>query len=248
MSAIVKHRKTAQRRSKRADLWHRIKKNWAAYVFISPFYILFAVFDLFGLLFSFYISFFRWDGLSPMRWMELQNYAALFADEKFILSIKNTLFLMVFDLPIKLFTPLLLAVALNSKRLKARGAFRTLFYLPEVTPGIVVATMFSYFFRSDRSIVNYVIQLMGGSSIPWFTDPFWAKMIRVLLSGWGSQGYMMIVSLAGLQSIPEELIEAAIVDGANRVQIFFMVTLPLLRPVILFATIITINHALQRFS
>ena len=247
MSVIVKRRERIQKSGK-TDLWHRIKKNWAAYVFISPFYILFSIFGLFSLIFSFYISFHRWDGLTPMRWWAIKNYVELFTDDKFLIAIRNTMILTLFDLPLKVFTPLLLAVALNSKLVKGRGAFRTCFYLPEVTSAVVVAIVFSYFFSGDTSFINYFIELLGGPRIPWLTDRFWAKMSLVILSGWWSQGYHMIIYLAGLQSIPQEVIEAAIVDGANRAQIFSKITLPLLRPIIIFTSIITINHGLQRFA
>jgi ABC-type sugar transport system permease subunit len=238
----------AKGRSRTAGLWFRVKKNWAAYVFISPFYVLFAVFGLFSLVFSFYISFHRWDGLTPMRWWALGNYVELFADDKFLTAIKNTMILLLFDLPLKVFTPLLLAVALNSRLIKGLGFFRTCFYLPEVTSAVVVAIVFSYFFSGDTSFVNYFIQRLGGPRIPWLTDRFWAKMSLVILSGWWSQGYHMVIYLAGLQSIPQDVIEAAIVDGANRRQILTKITLPLLRPIIIFTSIITVNHGLQRFA
>jgi ABC-type sugar transport system permease subunit len=248
MSVVAKRGEEIQRKPRKASLWHRIKRNWAAYVFISPFYILFSVFGLFSLVFSFYISFHRWDGLTPMRWWALKNYAELFADDKFLIAIRNTMVLTLFDLPLKVFTPLLLAVALNSKLVKGRGAFRTLYYLPEVTSAIAVAIVFSYFFSGDTSIVNYFVQRLGGPKIPWRTDRFWAKISLVILSGWWSQGYHMIIYLAGLQSIPHEVVEAAIVDGAKRRQIFTKITLPLLRPIVIFTSIITINHGLQRFA
>jgi ABC-type sugar transport system permease subunit len=248
MHTATEYLETRQRRPRARELLRRVKKNWAAYVFISPFYILFAVFGLFSLIFSFYISFHRWDGLTPMRWWGLGNYVELFKDDKFLISIRNTGILLLFDLPLKVFTPLLLAVALNSRLVKGQGFFRTFFYLPEVTSAVVVAIIFSYFFSGDTSIVNYFIQQLGGPRIPWLTDRFWAKISLVLLSGWWSQGYHMIIYLAGLQSIPQEVTEAAVVDGANRVQVFTKITLPLLRPVIVFSAIITVNHGLQRFA
>jgi ABC-type sugar transport system permease subunit len=215
MSVVAEHLQTAQRRPGARELLRRIKKNWAAYVFISPFYILFAIFGLFSLIFSFYISFHRWDGLTPMRWWGLGNYVELFTDDKFLISIRNTGVLLLFDLPLKVF---------------------------------VVAIIFSYFFSGDTSIINYLIEQLGGPRIPWLTDRFWAKISLILLSGWWSQGYHMIIYLAGLQSIPQEVTEAAVVDGANRVQIFMKITLPLLRHVIVFSAIITVNHGLQRFA
>jgi len=245
MSVMPKQQSSAQRRS---DLWLRVKKNWHAYLFISPFYISFLIFGVFSFVFSIYVSFHRWDGLTPMRWLGLGNYVELFHDPYFFQTVKNTFILLLLDFPLKVFTPLLLAVALNSVLVKGRGIFRTLFYLPEVTSAVVVAIVFKYFFKGDTSIVNYLIVRLGGSAIPWLTDPFWAKISLTILSGWWSQGYHMLLYLAALQSIPQEVTEAAIVDGANQVQIFTKITVPLLKPVIIFTSVITVMAGLQRFS
>jgi len=246
MSAMIREQTKAQRR---ADLWRRIKKNWHAYLFISPFYILFLVFGVFSFAFSIYVSFHRWDGLTPMRWLGIGNYVELFHDPYFFQTVKNTFILLVLDFPLKVFTPLVLAVALNSALIKKRrGIYRTLFYLPEVTSAVVVAIVFKYFFKGDTSIVNYFIVQLGGSAVPWLTNPFWAKISLTILSGWWSQGYHMLLYLAALQSIPDEVVEAAVVDGANRVQVFFKITVPLLKPVILFTSIITVMAGLQRYA
>ena len=239
--------RTASRATK-GQLWRQIRKNWAAYFFISPFFILYSVFGLFGLFFSLYISFHHWDGLTPMKFRGFGNYSELFADEIFWESIRNTLVLLVFDFPFKVGFPLLLAVALNSKLIRGRGLFRTAFYVPEVTSAVVVAVIFRYLFDRDTGIVNYALNLFGVENIAWLQDPFWAKVSFVLLSGWWSQGYHMIIFLAALQTIPNVLLEAAMLDGANHVQSFMRITLPLLRPIIIFSAIITTIAGLQRFS
>jgi ABC-type sugar transport system permease subunit len=238
---------TASRGTK-GQLWRRIRKNWAAYFFISPFFILYTVFGLFGLFFSLYISFHHWDGLAPMKFRGFGNYSELLQDEIFWESIRNTLVLLLFDFPLKVGLPLLLAVALNSKLIRGRGFFRTAFYVPEVTSAVVVAVIFRYLFDRDTGIVNYGLSLLGVESIAWLQDPFWAKVSFVLLSGWWSQGYHMIVFLAALQTIPNDLLEAAMVDGANHFQSFMRITLPLLRPIIIFSAIITTISGLQRFG
>ncbi len=235
-------------RSTKGQLWRRIRKNWAAYVFISPFFILYSIFGLFGLIFSFYISFHHWDGLVAMKYRGFGNYVELFQDEIFWESIRNTLILLLFDFPLKVGLPLLLAVALNSKLIRGRGLFRTAFYVPEVTSAVVVAVIFRYLFDRDTGIVNYILSLVGVENIAWLADPFWAKVSFVILSGWWSQGYHMIIFLAALQTIPNDLLEAAMVDGANHFQSFMRITLPLLRPIIIFSAIITTIAGLQRFS
>ena len=132
MEATIK-RNERSRGAKIAETLRRMRKNWIAYAFISPFYIWFAVFGLFALVFSFYVSFHRWDGLTPMRWWGLRNYAELFGDKQFYTSLQNTFLLLLFDVPLKVFTPLILAVLLNSRTVKALGLFRMGYYLPEVT-------------------------------------------------------------------------------------------------------------------
>lgn len=249
-ASVAGARKTAPptARDTRAGLWRRIRKNWAAYVFISPFFILYSVFGLFGLFFSLYLSFHHWDGLTPMRFRGLGNYAELFQDDIFWLSIRNTIILLLFDFPLKVGTPLLLAVALNSKLVRGRGLFRTGFYVPEVTSAVVVAIIFRYLFDRDTGMVNFALNTFGVESIAWLQHPFWAKVSFVLLSGWWSQGYHMVIFLAALQTIPQDLIEAAMVDGANQVQTFLRITLPLLLPVIVFSAIITTTAGFQRFA
>jgi ABC-type sugar transport system permease subunit len=237
-----------QRNVTRHKVWRQIQKYWAPYFFISPFFILYSIFGLFGLLFSLYVSFHHWDGLTPMKWRGMGNYTELFQDEIFWISLQNTLILLLFDFPLKVGTPLLLAVALNSKLVKLRGWFRTGFYIPEITSAVVVAIIFRYLFDRDTGIINYILEVIGLPHIAWLQDPFWAKVSFILLSGWWSQGYHMIIFLAGLQSIPTELEEAARVDGANQVQVFFKITLPLLRPIIVFSAIITTIAGLQRFA
>lgn len=246
-NATLTHSRT-QGRSKLGHTLYRMRRNWAAYVFISPFYILFSIFGLFGLLFSFYVSFHRWDGLTPMRWWGIQNYVELFGDKQFFMSLQNTVILLLFDFPLKVFTPLVLAVFLNSKTVRWRSFFRTGYYLPEVTSSIVIAIIFSYFLDRNTGIFNHLLTSVGLEPIAWLHDRFWAKISLVLLSGWWSQGYHMVIYLAGLQGIPEDVIEAAIVDGASRTQIFFKITIPMLRPIIIFSMIITTNAGLQRFA
>jgi cellobiose transport system permease protein len=235
-------------RGSKGELWRRIRKNWAAYFFISPFFILYSVFGLFGLFFSLYISLHHWDGLTPMKFRGLGNYSELFQDAIFWTSIRNTLLLLLFDFPFKVGLPLLLAVALNSKLVRGRGFFRTAFYVPEVTSAVVVAVIFRYLFDRDTGIVNYGLSMFGVENIAWLQDPFWAKVSFVLLSGWWSQGYHMIIFLAALQTIPNDLLEAAMVDGANHFQSFMRITLPLLQPIIIFSVIITTIAGLQRFA
>ena len=244
----IERRPVARRRGKAAELLHQMRRNWAAYVFIAPFYVLFLVFGLFALIFSFYVSFHRWDGLTPMRWWGTKNYVELFSDEIFFMSLRTTFFLLLFDIPLKAFTPLVLAVMLNSRLVRARGFFRAGYYLPQVTSAVVVATMFSYFFNKDTGFVNYATGAVGLPRINWLFDPFWAKMSLVILSGWWSQGWHMVLYLGGLQGIPTEVIEAAVVDGATRTQIFFRITLPLLRPMVVFTLIIATISGLQKFA
>lgn len=121
MNVAVERSRPASRA--RFTVWKAVRKNWAAYVFISPFYMLFSIFGLFSLVFSLYVSFHRWDGLTPMRWWGIKNYVELFQDEVFFTAVKNTFLLLLFDFPLKVVTPLILAILLNNRLVKFRGFF-----------------------------------------------------------------------------------------------------------------------------
>jgi ABC-type sugar transport system permease subunit len=224
-----------------------MKKYWFAYVFISPFYINFLVFTLFSLVYSFYVSFHHWDGMRPMVSAGLGNYIELADDAVFITSIKNTLVMMLMDYPAQIIAPLVIAAILNAKMVKAKGFFRTAYYIPNYTSTVVITFVFQILFMTRKGLVNFFLGQFGIPPVAWLTDDTWAKVTIVLLALWRDLGFRMMIYLAGLQSIPTDLYEAAVVDGANAFQSFFRITVPMLRPVIVFVMITTTIGSVQRF-
>jgi multiple sugar transport system permease protein len=195
------------------------------------------------LLYALVVSLTDFDGISPRwHWIGLANYAELLQNADTWFSLSRTLLYTLITVPLSVAGGLGLAVLLN-QRLKAVGFFRTVFYLPSVVPVVASAIMWKLMFDRDAGAINAIIERLGIPIVTWLVDPmvFYALIIMVL---WGLGGGM-IISLAGLQGIPGELQEAAVVDGANSWQTFWRITLPLLSPILFFQVITGVIYALQ---
>ena len=231
------------------SLWHEIKKHWVAYVYISPFYILFAIFGAFPILFSFFLSFQEWRGNGPMEFIGLENYARLFQDHLFWVSFWNTAVIWIAVHVPMLTLALILAFILNSGMVKFKEIFKTLYFTPMVTSSVAVSLVFTTMYGIRYGFINYVLRSIGLPRIDWWGGSgFWIKPAIILLIMWRWLGWNMVIYLAGLQGIDTELYEAARVDGANYPQIFWHVTLPLLRPVILFTVILSFIGGITIFD
>ncbi|HAL61659.1 MAG TPA: hypothetical protein DCP08_04530 [Chloroflexi bacterium] len=234
----------------RRGLWREIvKKRWA-YVFISPFYILFLVFGFFPVLFSIYLSFHKWKGLGPMEFVGLKNYTYLLGvgGKAFWQSIENGIILFFMYVPIMTFVAIVLAVILNSKLVRFFQGYRTMIFAPYVTSMIAAGFTFRLLLENKGGLFNVALNMLGLPGIPWLENVWWARVSLCLLVVWGWLGYNMVIMLAGLQTIPRELTEAALIDGASPVQAFFYITIPLLRPVILFSVILSTMGSFGLFN
>ncbi len=223
---------------KRPTLWREIKRNRVAYAYISPFFILFAIFGLFPIVAGFYISFFRWDGTGAMKWRALDNYIRLFTDPTFLKAISNTFYIgIIAHIPI-LFGGLVLAYVLNGTFVKGQNLFRTVFFLPMVTSSVAVTIVFSSMFGNNFGILNYFLGMLGIEKIDWLGGA--GQHIRtsvIIMFAWKWVGWNMVIYLAGMQGISKDIYEAATIDGARPSQTFCRITLPLLKPIILFTLI-----------
>ncbi len=229
-------------KSRGKTLWRKIVKNRWAYVFISPFYILFAVFGLFPVLFSIYLSFQKWNGYGPMEFVGLKNYTFLsgVGGKAFWQSISNGIVLFFMYVPIMTITAIVVAVILNSRRVRFFQGYRTMIYAPRVTSMVAAGMTFRFMLNAKGGLFNVALGMLGLPAVPWLEHVWWAKVSLCLLVIWGWLGQNMVYMLAGLQTIPYELTEAARVDGANSVQAFYYITLPLLRPAIVFAVLLSV--------
>lgn len=234
---------------RRRPLWREIGRHWVDYLFISPFFITFIIFKLWPLLWAFQLSFSQWRGFGPMRWVGLDNYRALLKDPYIVQSLINTLQFAYILLPTGIFLSIVLAVFLNIRNLPGRGIFRTIYFLPYVTSSIIVAIVFTQLFDDHMGWINNMLRSIGLEPVPWLRGSQWAaKWVVILLTHWGGLGYNVLLFLGGLQAIDNELYEAARIDGAGELQIFWRITLPLLYPIIFFLTIIATIGLLNMFN
>ena len=226
------------------------RRSWSAYLFISPGLILFGLFTLFALGFAFYLSFHEWSVIEKERpFVGLENYRDILDDERFQRSVINTFYFTGASVPLTMFLGLLVALMLNQP-IRMRGLFRTLYYLPVVTPFVVVAILWKFLYNADFGLFNYYLLRTHLIDEPllWLSDKDLAMPSVILMSVYSGIGSAMILYLAGLQSIPEELYEAAKVDGAGAFQRFRHITVPQLAPTTLFLLVISIIYSLQVFT
>jgi multiple sugar transport system permease protein len=230
------------------------KRNWlrqtnlAPYFFISPFFILFVIFFLFPTVFALVLGFFRWRALGTPEWFGLANYERLLRDRIFWQAVQNTIFYSGFSLFIIVPLALVEAMALNAKALRFKTLWRILYFAPIVTSTVAVAIVFRILYNRDFGVINNILISLGATPIDWLGDQMWVKWAVMGVVVWRWTGLLAVYFLAGLQSIPEELHEAAAIDGANAFQRFLNVTLPSLRPVILFVSVIVLIGSMQIFD
>ena len=218
-------------------------------LFISPFFVLFAVFSLYPIGFSAWLSLHDWSLVGPARWVGLGNYHALLHDTLFWQSMLNAALLFLIYVPAMTFLALVLAALLNSRYVRLEGLWRTLIFLPYIMSGTVAAAFtFQLLLDGDAGYANRLLSFVGVSPVSWLGSTWWARISVGLLVLWAWLGYNMLIMLAGLLAIPPELSEAARVDGAGPVRIFFRITVPLLRPVILFSVTLSIIGTFSLFT
>jgi lactose/L-arabinose transport system permease protein len=231
---------------KRANLEKKYRM-WG-WFFVGPASLLIFALSFYPMLHAFVLS--LQSGLgSNLRFTGIRNYYRLFQDSTFLSALVNVFEYLIIQVPVMLLLALVLASVLNNPRLKCRGLFRTMVFLPCATSLVSSAMIFKSFFAVD-GVVNFFLLKTGIISNPvsWLSHPVWAKLIIILVITWRWTGYNTIFYLAGLQNIDTSVYEAAKIDGASPAHQFFGITLPLLRPVILLTAIMSTNGTLQLFD
>ena len=233
------------------ELWHY--RHF--YLFISPFFLLFALFGLYPLLFSLYLSFVKWDGMTAMQWVGIANFRSMLDDEILRRAVWNTLAIGLLYVPPMMILAFVFAQLLNSRWLKFRAFYRAAFFLPCVTPMVVIAVVFGLIFSAEKGVLNYaltglnhLLPFLHLQPIPWLTSEDWSKVTVAILVIWRWTGYNMVLMLAGLQGIPGEYYEAALVDGATPFQRMVHITLPQMRPTFRFCGLLSLLGTIYMFD
>jgi multiple sugar transport system permease protein len=224
----------------------RLRRNLTTLSFLAPVLVGIVVFFLYPLLSAVYFSFTKFDLLTVPRWVGLANYRRMGEDPFLLQSIRNTLWMVVVFVPVRIISAIGLAMLLTQLR-RGAGFFRTIFYLPALAPPVAATIAFVYLLKPGTGPVNTFLAQLGIEGPLWFNSPEWAKPSLVLLGLWGI-GDLMIIFLAGILGVPASLYEAAALDGANAWHRFRYVTIPTIRPVILFATVTGVIYTLQYFD
>lgn len=219
--------------------------NRTPYLFVAPFLLVFIATIIIPVLMSLVFSFMEIG--QEFKFVGIQNYIHLFDDPFFLKSYLNVFILMVGTIPVTVMLALFFAVLLNSPKVKAKGFFRTVYYIPTVTSMVAIATVFLTFYN-PTGLFNTLLSMFNFDPVPWLTDPKWARVSLCISIIWMNTGYFTVLFLAGLQNISKEIYESASIDGASPVRQFFSITLPLVRPIMLLALILSTINGLNTFE
>lgn len=219
------------------------------YLMMLPTIILVMLFGIYPLIYVFYYSFFKYDGFSPAIFVGLRNYIRIFNDGTYWNSVINTLQMGIAIPLVQIPCSLLLAVLLN-KRFRGQSLARAVIFVPNITSTAIMAIVFYFMFASYNGIINGVLMKLGliDKAIEWFGNGLMAKIVIVLFCTWSGVGFYMVLFLSALQSIPSEVYESSKVDGANGVQTFFRITIPMMGSMFQTITALCIMNALKLFD
>ncbi|MCV7397298.1 sugar ABC transporter permease [Mycobacterium paraseoulense] len=207
-----------------------------------------AVFMLFPLGFSLYMSFQRWDVFTPPKFVGLKNFQDLFtSDPLFLIAIRNTVIFTLGTVVPTIVVSLVVAGVLNRK-VRGIGIFRTVVFLPLAISSVVMAVVWQFVFNTDNGLLNIMLGWVGIGPVPWLVEPRWAMASLCIVSVWRSVPFATVILLAAMQGVPETVYEAARIDGAGEIRQFVSITVPLIRGSISFVGVISIIHAFQAFD
>ncbi|QAZ42904.1 sugar ABC transporter permease [Mesorhizobium sp. Pch-S] len=222
-------------------------RTLTAYGFLTPYLLIFLAFWVWPIISSFWMSFLNTRRL-PWTFAPQANWGRLLVDPAFANALKNTLIILVVQVPVMITLATVLAVLLHSPLLRARGLFRFAFFAPVVVGEVAYAAVFRLMFNYEFGIINKLLALIGVAPISWTSNPTAAMALIIIAVTWRWAGYNAILILAGLQSIPQDLYEAATLDKVSKTRQFLFITVPLLRPIILFCIVLSIIGTMQLFT
>lgn len=227
-----------------------IDKGRYGYLFIAPFFIVFAVFGLYPIVYNFILSFQKWDGLAKMTPLGWKNYARLLTDDVFYLSIWNTIRIWIFNFVPQMLTALLLSALFTFNRIRGMKFFRAAYYLPNLITAASVGLLFNLLFDGNKSVANYILQALHvkGAPFSFFNSGAFTSGMTSYIQWWMWFGYTTVIVMAGITTIEGSVYDAAMVDGATKAQTFTKITLPLIRPTLIYMTITSIIGGMQLFD
>ena len=235
-TAVIRRRRLSKRRAR------------AGRMFVAPNLTAVAVFMLFPLGFSLYMSLQNWDLFRPAKFVGLANYRGLFAgDPLFAIALRNTVVYTVGTVVPTVLISLAVAGILNRK-VKGINIFRTIIFLPLAVSSVVMAVVWQFVFNTNNGLINIMLGWIGLGPVPWLNDPKWAMLSLCTVSVWRSVPFATVILLAAMQGVPDNLYEAAKLDGAGEVRQFVSITVPLIRAAVSFVVVISIIHAFQAFD
>ena len=224
------------------------KANLTGWAFISVACLMIVIFYFYPMIQALLLSFKSGNGMN-LEFVGFDNYIRLFSDTTFKAALFNTMIYLIIQVPVMILFALFISVLLNSSTLKFKGFFRTAMFLPAVTSLVAYSIIFKYLFATDGLINKMLMKVhVLNAPIEWITDPFWAKVTIIIAITWRWTGYNMIFYLSSLQNIDNSIYEAARIDGASATRQFFGITIPLLKPIILFTSITSTIGTLQLFD
>ncbi|MGG1312257.1 MULTISPECIES: carbohydrate ABC transporter permease [Cohnella] len=226
----------------------RLKASAVGWLFIVPAVLLIVIFYFYPMIQALILSFQTGTG-SNLSFNGFGNYKRLFTDSMFITAVSNTFVYLIFQVPLMVLLALVLSVLLNDRNLKGKSFFRTAIFLPCITSLVAYSVVFKYLFAGDGLVNSLLLDLhVVSAPIQWITDPFWAKITIIIAITWRWTGYNMVFYLSGMQNIDPSIYEAARIDGASAIKQFFRITIPMLKPIILFTSITSTIGTLQLFD
>jgi len=222
------------------------RENLVGYLFISPWLIGFCIFTIGPIIASLVLSFTYYDVINPPTWIGLKNYITMVGDELVKISLYNTVYITLFGVPLNITIALIIALLLN-KDMKGVNIYRTLYYLPSIVPVVAASIMWLWLLNPSFGVVNGILAKLRLPTPGWTASITWSKPTILIIRAWGT-GSLMVIYLAGLKGIPQQLYEAALLDGANSWQLFRYITFPMLTPVIFLTSITETINNLQVFT
>jgi multiple sugar transport system permease protein len=228
----------------------KIKRGPYGYIFIAPFFIIFVLFGLYPIVYTFILSFQKWDGFIPAVSVRWTNFRRLVMDKIFYLTVWNTFRIWIINFIPQLTAALVLAAIFSLNRIRGMRFFRAVYYLPNLITAASVGLLFNLLFNGDKSAANYILIALKvkGAPFGFFNNPPFISGLVSYIQWWMWFGYTMIIVLAGITTIDVSIYEAAIVDGASKFKTFTRITMPLINPTLLYLSITSIIGGMQLFD